>query len=951
MTRTTLILIFALVTSISWRDVMADDRIEFFEKKIRPVLVQHCYQCHSTQAKNVRGGLLLDSQIGMKTGGESGELFSQGKPEESLLISSLRHESFEMPPDQRLPEEVIADFEKWISDGAADPRKGGSTIERREIDLAEGRKFWSFQPIVMPEVPQSGDRWSQNNIDRFIAKQHADNQLQPQQDASALQMVRRLHFTLTGLPPTVGQIQTFEDRWAKSATDAISQTCDELLESRAFGERWGRHWLDVVRFAESSGGGRSLMFPHAWRFREYVIQAFNDDKPFNQLIKEHIAGDLLSAASDSTRDDQLTGSGYLALGPTNYELQDKELLEMEVIDEQIDTMGRTFLGLTLGCARCHDHKFDPVPTKDYYALAGIFRSTKTLLPGNVSSYVTTSLTSGDAAADVAAWTAKRKKLERRIATLTAKTGHRAKVAKFIDSATLPGIVIDDSSAIFEGNWVLSEIVAPFIGKGYRHDDFKKSGCRVRFETELPEGTYSVRLSHNYTAERCVELPVSIQHADGVSEVRINQAHQPPDGVFTDLGSFRFSPDSKAVVSIDAEKSGKGVVIVDAVQFLPIAGNTDASKAESTAKADAERLKRMQKELRELDKQKPEVAKAMSVQDKASPADGYIHVRGAVRNKGKQVARGFVSVAGEFDDDGRPVAANIPTGASGRQQLAEWLVSEDNPLTTRVYVNRVWLHLIGEGLVRTPDNFGRMGQLPSHPQLLDYLAASFAKDDQWSTKRLIRRIVNSRTFRLSSEMSELSRTRDPDNLLLTRAFRRRLEAEAIRDSLLQISGQLDLNITGRTIARITQYDNGYKHQTLGGTMRSVYVPFFRNAMLEIFDIYDVANPNLVSGQRNFSTLPAQALYMLNSPEVLTTAESAATSFLASYKNDQDDISKSTAEKIDRVYMLCLARLPTSVEREQLQAFLKQQKTASPDTLKAWTAVFQALFASVDFRYID
>lgn len=945
MTRIIAFLTFALAACIARPAATADDsQIEFFEKKIRPVLVKHCYQCHSADAKNVRGGLLLDSQVGMQTGGESGELIVLGKPSDSLLISSLRHESFEMPPDQRLSEEVIMDFERWIADGAVDPRKGGASIERREIDLAEGRKFWSFQPLRLPIIPSPDGDWSQNNIDRFVATRHQAQGLTAQNDASALQMVRRLYFTLIGLPPTAEQIQTFEQRWNQSATEAISRTCDELLERPAFGERWGRHWLDVVRFAESSGGGRSLMFPHAWRFREYVIRSFNDDKPFDQFVKEHIAGDLLPAISDANRDDQLTGSGYLALGPTNYELQDKELLQMEVIDEQIDTMGRTFLGLTLGCARCHDHKFDPVPTKDYYALAGIFRSTKSLLPGNVSSYVTTSLKSGTDGAALAAWTEQRQQLERQIARLPIGPDDSGAVTKFIDSSTLPGIVVDDKEAIFEGNWVHSQMIAPFVRDGYHHDAFRKSGCRVRFEVQLPEGAYVVRLSHNYMAGRCIDLPVSIAHADGVAEVRINQAERPADGVFSELGTFRFSSASSAVVSIDAEKSGKGVVIVDAVQFLPVTENRAPSSDAASNQADSRRRKRLEKQLEALDKQKPEVAKVMSVKDEAAPADGHIHIRGAVRNKGARVARGFVSVAGEFDEDGHPVTVTIPPTKSGRRQLADWLSSRDNPLTARVYVNRIWQHVIGEGVVRTPDNFGRMGQLPSHPELLDFLATSFIEEDLWSTKKLIRRIVNSRTFRLSSEMSEQSRVQDPDNIFLTRAFRRRLEAEAIRDALLQISGQLNLNISGQTIAKVSQYDNGYRHGSLGGAMRSVYVPFFRNAMLEIFDIYDVANPNLVSGRRNVSTLPAQALYMLNSPQVLATAESAAKSFLGQYGNESTPVSKM----IQQAYIRCIARPPTIVEREQLEAFLMNRED---DSVEAWTAVFQALFASVDFRFID
>ncbi|MCP4513145.1 MAG: DUF1549 domain-containing protein, partial [Fuerstiella sp.] len=314
---------------------------------------------------------------------------------------------------------------------------------------------------------------------------------------------------------------------------------DELLASPRFGERWGRHWLDVVRFAESSGGGRSLMFPDAWRFRDYVIQSFNDDKPFDQLVKEHIAGDLLPYDSDRQHDDQVTGVGYLTLGPTNYEQQDKELLRMEVVDEQVDTIGRTFLGMTLGCARCHDHKFDPIPTTDYYAMAGVLRSTETLLPGNVSMYVTTSLKMNSERKERGTWLAQEESLLAEIAELKKKVkGQRPGVVPRIDAASLPGIIVDDSQATFEGEWVHSTSLAPFVGAGYRHDKFLKTGRRVRFEAALPEsGRYRVRMSHNYQTSRCSRLPITITHAEGSITVEIDQRKTPSDGVFADLGTF------------------------------------------------------------------------------------------------------------------------------------------------------------------------------------------------------------------------------------------------------------------------------------------------------------------------------------------------------------------------------------------------------------------------------
>ena len=412
------LLAVCLVLLIAAEVAASDRRTEFFESKIRPVLVEHCYSCHSTKAKNIRGGLLLDSKVATLDGGDSGAAVVPGEPDDSLLLSALKHESFEMPPDRKLPDSVIADFEQWISDGAVDPREGGKTVDRSAIDLEEGRKFWSFQPVAHHDARRiSGDDWSKTEIDRFVYARLHDEAVDIADDATPEQIYRRLSFGLIGRAPKPEGILDFTERWKQNPDAAISSAVDEFLASPLFGQRWGRHWLDVTRFAESSGGGRSLMFPHAWRFRDYVIQSFNSDKPFDQLIREHIAGDLLTAETDEVRNEQLTGVGYLALGPTNFELQDKALLRMEIVDEQVDTIGRTFLGMTIGCARCHDHKFDPIPTADYYALSGIFRSTKSLLPGNVGSPVTNALTDPDHQEELKAWSDRESALKVDIAAL------------------------------------------------------------------------------------------------------------------------------------------------------------------------------------------------------------------------------------------------------------------------------------------------------------------------------------------------------------------------------------------------------------------------------------------------------------------------------------------------------------------------------------------------------
>ncbi|MEX2171576.1 MAG: PSD1 and planctomycete cytochrome C domain-containing protein [Pirellulales bacterium] len=358
----------------------------FFESKIRPVLVEHCYSCHSAEAKELKGSLLVDHRAGLLTGGDSGPAVVPGKPEESLLLAALKYESYEMPPDGKLPPEVIANFERWIAMGAPDPRIGETALPVQEINIEQGRQFWSFRPIARPNLPQVNDTsWSHDDVDAFLLARLEAQGLAPAADTDRATWLRRVTFDLIGLPPSPQEIDAFI---ADESPGAFEKVVDRLLESPHFGERWGRHWLDVARFAESSGGGRSLVFKDAWRYRDYVIKSFNDDKPLDEFIIEQIAGDLLPHASPQEEHDHLVATAYLLLGAHNYEEQDKQQLEMDVVDEQLDTIGRGLLGMTLACARCHDHKFDPIPTTDYYALAGILRSTDVIVHENVSNWKT-----------------------------------------------------------------------------------------------------------------------------------------------------------------------------------------------------------------------------------------------------------------------------------------------------------------------------------------------------------------------------------------------------------------------------------------------------------------------------------------------------------------------------------------------------------------------------------
>ena len=915
-------------------NVWAAGEFDFFEKEIRPLLYKHCYKCHSAEAEKLKGGLLLDSSQGWAIGGDSGPAIVPGDVEGSLLLRAVSYEDgdLQMPPKYKLADHERAALATWVEAGAADPRDRQTSGKAKGIHLATGRKFWSFRPVVNHAVPKVNSAPGQGKnlgaIDHFILSRLAKEDIEQVDLARPETLLRRLYFDLIGLPPTPEQIDDF---LTDPSPEAYARLVDRLLGSPQFGETWGRHWLDVARFAESSGGGRSLMFKDAWRFRDYVIRAFNDDKPFDQFIREQIAGDLMPPGTRKQQNERFVATGFLALGPHNYELQDKELLRMEVVDEQIETVGRAFLGMTLGCARCHDHKFDPVPTNDYYALAGIFRSTQSLVPGNVSGWV---------ARELEPEPALRKAIEQH-AEETKQANVALKAAKKelrkVEEATgKAGVYIDDLEAEIIGEWMKSTSNKTYFGDNYIHDKGEGKGQKkVIFTAELKEaGEYEVRFGYTAGTNRAQKAPVTIEHANGPTTIRVNQREKPPiNDNFKIIGRFQFNA-GKAVVSVSNENTSD-VVIADAVVFVPVAELKKDSVPDlrlAKLRGDVDRLVKRVDALKET--KSTDLPKAMSVQDEKETGDWHVHIRGEIRNKGAVVPRGFLQVASKRKTVAQPT---IAAGKSGRLELAEWVASSDNPLTSRVMVNRIWHHLIGKGLVRTTDNFGMMGEKPSHAALLDWLAHQFVVD-QWSVKKMIRRIVMSRTYRLSSTGESAGWASDPENRLIWRANRKRLTAEAIRDSILSVSGQLSMQQGGPTIRKFSQYDWGYEFNTI---RRSVYVPLFRNTLLEVMEAFDVANPNVVSGRRSETTLPTQALYLMNSPFVNAEAERAGERIIRSGVSD--------AERVRLVYRLALGREPSAVEADVVMKFIEESKTGQKS--RAWSALVHSLFGSVDFRHLD
>lgn len=945
---------------------LAPEQVEFFEKQVRPILVKRCYECHSTDADEVRGGLQLDSRNGWAVGGDSGPAIIPEKPDESLLIAAIRYadENTAMPPQGKLPAAEIEILTKWIEQGAPDPRIGKTSPARAEIDLEKGRQHWAYQPIrsvAVPDVRQA--QWPRNNIDRFILARQEAVGLSPTRDATPEVLIRRIYFDLIGLPPSPEEIDAFIQDCAgeQGAAAAYERLVTKLLASPHFGERWGRHWLDVVRYAESLTL-RGFVFTDAWRYRDYVIDAFNQDRPFDQMMMEQVAGDLLPADDWQQSRQQVTATAFLAIGNTNLEEQDKAALVMDVVDEQLDTIGKAFLAQTLSCARCHDHKFDPIPTSDYYALAGILKSTRALNHSNVSAWIQQPLAvdavrEAELVKQEALLQAQEDRIKRakkslaEIAATPTQAGDTPRLTP-IALKDLPGIVVDDTQAKRVGEWTNSTSVKSFVGEGYIHDaDAGKGTKTVTFIPELPEsGQYEVRIAYTIGTNRTTNAAITVFSADGEFEISLNQRVPGDiDGRFERLGRYRFEKTGQSFVIV-SNAGTDGVVVADAVQFIPVESLADAKEklptpmtspppSEDKAAARkqlASQIKQLEAELKQMTEAGPRRDRIISVREDDTVGDTSIHIRGNVHNLGAKVPRGFLrvlSVPGQFP---------ISPKESGRLQLAQWLAHRDNPLPARVMANRIWHHLLGVGLVRTVDNFGTTGEVPSHPELLDYLATQY-REGGMSTKSLIREIVLSRTYQLASvEAPEIEVSADPENRLLTRANRRRLDAECIRDAMLFVSGQIDLTPGGPTYKPDLNSDFEYKHTD---TRRSVYSSWFRNGLPEVLEAFDVADPSVPSGRRNVSTVATQALFMLNHPWVREQATAAAKQLLAEPGLDE-------AARLDRVFRMTMGRYPTSTEREISLRHLQEAGARSPaEETAVWASLLQSLFASIDFRYVE
>jgi cytochrome c553 len=804
----------------------AKQNLDFFEKKIRPALVRNCYECHSGDAKKAKGGLVLDTRAGLRKGGESGAAVVPGHPDDSLLIEAVRYDGLEMPPAGKLPDETIADLVKWVEMGAADPRV--ARPGRKGLNLAEARKWWSFQkPKAVPPPTVANTPWARTDVDRFVLAALEKAGLKPVPDADPETLLRRVSFDLTGLPPSIEEIDAFMREPSESALAAV---VDRLLDSPRFGERWGRHWLDVARYGESAGKERNVPFKYAWRYRDYVIDSFNADKPYDRFLVEQLAGDLLPVKTTAERNTLAIATGFLALGPKGLNEKNAEQYRMDVIDDQIDATTRGMLGLTVACARCHDHKFDPITTTDYYALAGIFRSTE----------------------------------------------------------TLAGVVA-----------------------GRRKDYLDERSLLTLADASRPERISSAEIKKEQ-AQRAEQARLQSQLAGLRAEVKKL------------AGQIKKQPKKGKRKAAFAMGAGPQIRLLRG------------------------QIKQIEARLAELDESPaPGGEKAMGVRDAPIPANARVLNRGEVKDAGPEVSRGVVTVLRT------PQSGHINPAHSGRLEMARWIASADNPLTARVMVNRVWQHLFGEGLVPTVDNFGALGDEPSHPELLDTLAVQLMSEG-WSIKRLIRSLVLSRVYRLSSQHDATNYAVDPSNRLLWRSRPRRLDAEEIRDAMLFASGRLD--VARPQGSPVMQMEGNGKNEKMKGALaewvnhRAVYLPMYRGNVPEALAVFDMADPSLIVGKREVTTVATQALFLMNSPFVGKQSE-----MLARRLSNERGLREPA--RIDLAYRLALGRSPSPAETARVEKYLKEYRLAlaaegenEPGRLAAWSSVCQALFASAEFRYL-
>ncbi len=871
--------------------LFAQGSAEFFERRIRPVLAEKCYSCHN--ASKATSGLALDSRAAIEKGGSRGALFAAGDPGPSLILRAITHAGggLKMPPGEKLPDAVAADFREWIASGAALPGAGPA----QAMDWERARQHWSFRPVRAYQPPAvRSTAWPRTEVDSFLLARMEAEGLAPAAPASKRDWLRRVTFDLTGLPPTPREI---EDFLRDDGAEAHDRAIERLLASPHYGERQARHWLDLVRFAETNGHEFDFYKYEAWRYRDYVIRAFNQDVPYDRFAAEHIAGDLLPSPrlAPGGHWDSIIGSGFLGLQEERNGATDLEEVRTEMRDSKIDVLGKAFLGLTVACARCHDHKFDPISTKDYYALGGILDSTRTTL-GSIESPDVARLTE----AEVVRFTAARPAAPE----LRPRDGDEP---------------FDDFRNDALGKWHRS-------GGSFRKHD----GLVLDSSRGVSNRLTGILVSRGFVPKhKYIHVLVGgtkfnpVREEPSLLAVTIFAPGRYPKGVAGDgTRSLRWKTitlkeEINQVCHLEiADRQRDGHIAVGAIVF------SNHKEPPGTGPGPLPELAAAGGEAN------PPVEPFGRVSYEDNARDMRVHVRGNHLAPGEEVPRGFLSVLG----------GGAYRDGSGRKGLAEAIASPDNPLVARVMANRIWKRHFGEGLVATVDNFGRIGERPSHPELLDYLARRFV-DSGWSVKAMHRLIARSAAYRMASAPSAKAREADPRNRLLSYVSTRRLDAESIRDAILSASGSLQPAIHGPSVTpNVSPWQDGRgKPETGpldGGGRRSIYIEVRRNFLTPMLLAFDYPLPTTTVGRRAVSSVPAQALTMMNNEFVARQSELWAERMTADFHDPK--------ERLDAMYARAYSRPPEPGERTRIEEFVASGGT--------WTEVAHALLNAKEFLFV-
>jgi hypothetical protein len=992
--------------------------IALFENDIRPLLVRHCIKCHGP--KKSESGLRLDTLATALKGGESGPAVIAGRPKESLIIKAVRHEGdFQMPPDGKLDDREIAALVRWIESGAVWPKGltlGGSGIQVRGGPITkEERAFWSFQPIADPKPPTINGEQIANDIDRFVMARLHKAKLKPMGPAGKRALIRRATFDLTGLPTTPKEVYAFLN---DESPDAYAKLVDRLLQSKAYGERWGRHWLDVVRYSDTAGETADYPTPLSYKYRNWVINAFNADKPYDQFVREQIAGDILAKnnpnVTNAQYEEMLTATGFIAISRRfGFDVENYHHL---TIQDTIDTVGQAFLGLSLGCARCHDHKYDPVNMADYYAWYGIFESTRYSFPGSEQKQrpydLFPVLPPAEAERVKAKFVATLAKLDADIKQLETENKPLAGGWRtYLDQRRLKTSAKDPDGHQGLQVWRSGEL--PMVGVNTSKEVLKipgtvppktlvvhpqqKDGVGIAWRSPF---TGRVRLSGNAKdAHDCGDsVAWFIDHlgsgglttvANGAVERNGSQAIKPAEvsvkvGEFIQLAIMPKANHGCDLTQLELtieEVGGKrrwnlvDDVIDNFLKSNPLPDqyknpgiwffyqvdqnrgesfkpSSPAKLAKTTPAELQQKLDRIEKQLGELRSQRDAMNTSGPTEfvyaaiDKDKPKNSQLQLRGDHRKPGEEVPRKNLELLGND---------SLPAGAgSGRLEMADWLTREDNPLLARVMVNRIWQHHFGRGLVSSENDFGARGKRPTHPELLDWLASRF-RESGYSVKSMHRLIMASAAYQRSSEFDTSAFEADPDAKLLWRFNRRRLSAEEIRDAMLFVSGDLDLSMGGEHPFPPVEKWGFTQHNPYYGVYptkrRSVYLMQQRLKRHPFLALFDGADTNVSTARRELTTVPTQALFLMNNEFVHERAANLAKRVMAG-TNDE------TGRK-QRAYQIAFGRPPRRDELADATQFLKRyaaalagnEMTEATRRLASWSGLARTMLTRNEFLFVD